>query len=248
MEDSVAITIKTLDQESRVLVGAHTERKLADAQILHVPYVIGADGHDSFVRRALNIQFPEVGPAQYYGIFEFKSDFDLHHEVRVVLTENSTDTLWPLLDGYCRWCFQLTNYSDITAESMKEKLLSSGFGHFSPKRVKDRSLGGGSDDFPVLHPGKLSTLLAERASWFNGRVGDFSWRTVVIFERRLASSFGQDRVWLAGDAAHVTTPAGVHSMNLGLFEASDLAEAIGDVLHATGSVGELDQIPSSLDC
>jgi 2-polyprenyl-6-methoxyphenol hydroxylase-like FAD-dependent oxidoreductase len=124
---------------------------------------------------------------------------------------------------------------------MKEKLLSSGLGHFSTRRVKDRSLGSGSDDFPVLHPDKLRTLLAERASWFNGRVGDFSWRTVVMFERRLASSFGQDRVWLAGDAAHVTTPAGVHSMNLGLFEASDLAEAIAHVLHATGSVGELDK-------
>jgi 2-polyprenyl-6-methoxyphenol hydroxylase-like FAD-dependent oxidoreductase len=240
-EDSVAITINNLDGEPRVRAGAPAECKLADAQILHVPYVIGTDGHDSFVRRALNIPFPEVGPAQHYGIFEFKSDFDLCHEARVVLTENSTDILWPLPVGYCRWSFQLPDCSDLTDKSMKEKLLSSGLRHFSAKRVKDRSLGTTSDDFSVLHPGKLSTLLAERASWFNGRIGDFSWRTVVMFERRLASSFGKGRVWLAGDAAHVTTPAGVHSMNLGLFEANELAEAIAHVLHATGSVGELDK-------
>ena len=117
--------------------------RLPIPKALHVPYVIGTDGHDSFVRRALNIPFPEIGPAHYYRTFEFKSDFDLHHEVRVVLAENSTDILWALQDGYCRWSFQLPGSSDVTAESMKEKLLSSGLGHFPAKRMKDRSLAGG---------------------------------------------------------------------------------------------------------
>ena len=112
------LTINTIDRESRVPAGAHNECELADAQILHVPYVIGADGHNSFVRRALNTPFPEVGPAQYYGIFEFTSDFDLHHEARVVLTESSTDILWPLPDGYCRWSFQLPDYSEVATASV----------------------------------------------------------------------------------------------------------------------------------
>ena len=51
------------------------------------------------------------------------------------------------------------------------------------------------------------------------------------FERRLARRFGKGRVWLAGDAAHVTSPLGNQSMNAGLQEASTLvarmAAAIG---------------------
>ena len=50
------------------------------------------------------------------------------------------------------------------------------------------------------------------------------------FERRLASSFGDGRLWLAGDAAHLTGPGGVQSMNLGLAEASDLTTRIAGVL------------------
>ena len=62
-QDFVAVRINNLDGGSRVRAGAHTERKFADAQILYVPYVIGTDEYDSFVRCALNIPFPEVGPA-----------------------------------------------------------------------------------------------------------------------------------------------------------------------------------------
>ena len=46
------------------------------------------------------------------------------------------------------------------------------------------------------------------------------------FERRLARSFGSGRVWLAGDAAHVTSPFGGQSMNGGLFEVHDLTSRI----------------------
>jgi 2-polyprenyl-6-methoxyphenol hydroxylase-like FAD-dependent oxidoreductase len=37
-------------------------------------------------------------------------------------------------------------------------------------------------------------------------------------------------MWLAGDAAHMTGPAGIQSMNVGLIEAHDLANRIADVL------------------
>ena len=47
-----------------------------------------------------------------------------------------------------------------------------------------------------------------------------------IFERRLATSFGRDNVWLAGDSGHVTGPVGVQSMNVGLREADEVATMI----------------------
>jgi len=52
----------------------------------------------------------------------------------------------------------------------------------------------------------------------------------VRFERRLASRFGRDRCWLAGDAAHMTGPVGVQGVNVGLREARDLVERIAGIV------------------
>ncbi len=73
---------------------------------------------------------------------------------------------------------------------------------------------------------RLRRLLAERAPWYADGGTCIEWGTVMHFERRLARSFGKGRVWLAGDAAHVTSPFGGQSMNGGLFEARDLAARI----------------------
>jgi len=73
---------------------------------------------------------------------------------------------------------------------------------------------------------RLGGLIAERAPWFRGRVGAVAWTAVGLFERKLATSFGSGRVWLAGDAAHLTGPLGAQSMNVGLRESRDLAKAV----------------------
>jgi 2-polyprenyl-6-methoxyphenol hydroxylase-like FAD-dependent oxidoreductase len=203
---------------------------VAHTQNISVPYVAGADGHNSRVRRSLNIDFPEVGPAAYFAVFEFKSDIDLKNEMRVVLTPDATSVLWPLPGGYVRWSFQLPNYKDEDAEALKDKLFAAGFGYFPTKRYKDRSIQSGSDEIPLLQEEHLKELLADRAPWFDGSIGEFSWRTIVRFERRQAGAYGRDRMWLAGDAAHVTMPAGVQSMNMGLFEGHDLALTLSRIL------------------
>ena len=70
---------------------------------------------------------------------------------------------------------------------------------------------------------QLEALLKERAPWYRESPSAIDWGAVMHFERRLARSFGEKRVWLAGDAAHVTNPFGGQSVNGGLFEAHDLA-------------------------
>jgi len=73
---------------------------------------------------------------------------------------------------------------------------------------------------------RLRRMLAERAPWRQGAVGEIDWGTVTHFERRLARPFGRKQAWLAGDAAHVTGPFGGQSMNVGLAEAHGLVERI----------------------
>jgi len=87
---------------------------------------------------------------------------------------------------------------------------------------------------------RLQALLAERAPWCSDGLSALDWGSVMHFERRLARSFGEGRVWLAGDAAHVTSPFGGQSMNGGLREAHELVSRIADCEKGTGRLEALE--------
>jgi 2-polyprenyl-6-methoxyphenol hydroxylase-like FAD-dependent oxidoreductase len=89
------------------------------------------------------------------------------------------------------------------------------------------------DENPALET--LQQLIRERAPWFRPRPEQLGWVTTSSFERRIASRFGADRMWLAGDAAHVTSPIGFQSMNRGFVEASALAELVSQQLRGEES-------------
>jgi 2-polyprenyl-6-methoxyphenol hydroxylase-like FAD-dependent oxidoreductase len=76
---------------------------------------------------------------------------------------------------------------------------------------------------------RLGELIGARAPWFTATPTRLYWSTLGLFERRVARRFGTGGVWLAGDAAHLAAPVGVHSMNSGLFEARELAARISRI-------------------
>jgi len=86
---------------------------------------------------------------------------------------------------------------------------------------------------------RLHELLSSRAPWFRGTVGAIEWTAVGLFERKLAASFGGGRVFMAGDAAHLTGPLGGQSMNVGLREADELASCLVRALAPGGTAGAL---------
>lgn len=88
---------------------------------------------------------------------------------------------------------------------------------------------------------RLEELLAARAPWWTARPTQVYWSTLAVFDRRLARTFGQGRVWLAGDAAHQAAPVGVHSMNSGLVEARELAARMSSLLRAGGAAAPLEE-------
>jgi 2-polyprenyl-6-methoxyphenol hydroxylase-like FAD-dependent oxidoreductase len=190
----------------------------------HAQYLIGADGHFSMVRRKLGIEFPKVAPTQSFAVFEFKTDYRHNNEARIVLGDEGASVLWPLPGGYCRWGFEI---EETAAEQFS--------------RDKDRLfMQVGSHGYHVLEAEMLEEMLHQRAPWFDGSVGQFRWRMIVRFEKRLADRFGNGRVWLAGDAGHLTGPIGMQSMNVGINEGELLGNIVADVI-----VGRTD--PNALD-
>jgi len=91
---------------------------------------------------------------------------------------------------------------------------------------------------------RLEQLIAARAPWCTTRPTLIYWSTLGLFESRLARSFGNGGVWLAGDAAHQAAPVGVHSMNSGLVEARELASRISQIQRASGAPSLLEQFAS----
>lgn len=85
-----------------------------------------------------------------------------------------------------------------------------------------------------LGASELSELHRARMPWH--ALGDerVEWSGVRPFEPAMAQRWGQGRVWLVGDAGHVASPIGAHSLNVGLREARDLAVAIVDCLSGRG--------------
>ena len=92
---------------------------------------------------------------------------------------------------------------------------------------------------------RLREQLAAWAPWFRWDVGGIEWTAVGLFERKLATSFGAGRVWMAGDAAHLTGPLGGQSMNVGLREADDLAQRLARVLRPGAPAGLFDDYNAS---
>jgi 2-polyprenyl-6-methoxyphenol hydroxylase-like FAD-dependent oxidoreductase len=222
-QDKVVATVDKMVKESVGYAVARTEWMIAKSYDVEASMVIGADGHHSFVRRSLGIDFPDLGGTQHFAVFECESDADLGHEMRINLGPQTTDVLWPLAEGRCRWSFQ--QLESAAPESTRTK-------HRIPVEI-------GGARFPLLDEGTLSTLIAERAPWFEGKVEKVNWRIVVRFERRLAEAFGRKRVWLAGDAGHLTGPVGMQSMNIGLREAHELVDLMTGVLRENASDEQL---------
>jgi len=186
-------------------------------------FIVGADGHRSIVRKTLDMDYAEAGPTEAFAVFEFHTDADLAGEVRIVFDRGTTNVLWPLPGGRCRWSFQC----DQTGASAE------------PRSKRRLTVPIGRQAFPYLPGGQLGELIQTRAPWFTGKARNIDWSMEVRFDRRLANLYGRDRIWIVGDAAHLTGPVGGQSLNMGLRESADLAWRLVRILREAAPLGSL---------
>ncbi len=219
----IAADIERLSRDSSGYALASTGTVIDKTFTTLAELVIGADGHRSAVRRLIDIGFEPFGEPQLFAVFEFTITGKSYHEVRVVLDEETVSVLWPLPDGRCRWSFQLPG-------AVEDEI----------PRIKSRfSVQVGQQPYPFVREENLEKFIARRAPWFAGRADKIRWSLAVQFENRLAESFGRDRTWLVGDSSHITGPAGIQSMNLGLCEARELADLAAGVVRGETSLETL---------
>jgi 2-polyprenyl-6-methoxyphenol hydroxylase-like FAD-dependent oxidoreductase len=165
-----------------------------------------------------------AGAPELFAIYEFKSAGKLDDEVRIVFDLGTSNIFWPLSDGRGRWSFQAAGNWPSAESPVKER---------SVFRIAQPAVDRATQQ-------DLDRLIERLAPWFKRDISEVYWYAEAEFHPYLGKRFGQGRCWLAGDAAHQTGPAGVQSMNLGLAEASELAETIAGILLNKGSLNLLD--------
>ena len=223
-EDSVVATVEQLEGTAMGYIAPHWETMVKKRFPIRAQFLVGADGHNSLVRQRLGIEYELSGTAQSFVGCEFTSETSGEDEVRVVMDETTTNVLWPLSENRYRWTFQLI-HSEAPAEFPEKERLSA---PQAEKLLNDRIRAN------------LHKLVHGRAPWFTAEIKDILWCKQARFEQRLGKSFGRDRCWLAGDAAHQTGPVGVQSLNAGFAEAEQLAGILTKILHEEAPMAALE--------
>ena len=217
--EAVTASIEKLTLTSVGYPFARSEEMVQSAAEVEASYVVGADGAESHVRQILGIPMEDAGPASTYEVIEFDCLSANPREVRISLAPGSADVYWPQQGSVCRWSLELAGKAEASEE----------------RPGKERRAVVMLDDEPDAEAREqLTRELAARSPWFVAGVREIDWRTTVRFAPRVASSFGRDRIWLAGDAGHQANPIGMQSMNVGLREALDLGTRITGVLRNAG--------------
>ncbi len=92
-------------------------------------------------------------------------------------------------------------------------------------------------DAEVLRPGVVQRLLASRGAAPGSQIVR---QTVYTFHARIADRWADRRVFLAGDAAHLTPPFAGQGMNSGIRDAHNLAWKLAEVVRGNLADGVLE--------
>jgi 2-polyprenyl-6-methoxyphenol hydroxylase-like FAD-dependent oxidoreductase len=164
------------------------------AERLHAHYLVGCDGAHSSVRHGAGIRFEGAAYPQTFALADLDVDGDLEQDVAHAFLGAGTLFFFPLA-GPATW-----------------RMLG--------MRPRDGTTGGA----PERTEPSLAEVQAIADAFTSGTLSlrDPVWLTYFRLHHRHAARYRAGRVFLAGDAAHVHSPAGAQGMNTGIQEAWNL--------------------------
>ncbi|KAG0246615.1 FAD binding domain-containing protein [Mortierella sp. GBAus27b] len=208
------------ETESKILGTVETdpeeEGKKYETQVVRSRYLIAADGGKSAVRHRLNIAFMgrtlDNSAVLYDGQVECDIPFD---DVTVVNGVNGhVMGVFPMHDGQVRIIVDNGTRTPEEHAALKSEDLT--------VEQLEALIN------PIIAPAKFKSLSC-------------SWLTYYRVNERQAEHFSyKNKIFLAGDAAHVHSPAGGQGMNMGLQDSHNLAWKLALVLHGVAPESLLD--------
>ncbi|MGW2018463.1 FAD-dependent monooxygenase [Streptomyces sp. NPDC001927] len=193
---------------------------------LRVRYLIGCDGAHSTVRKGLGLGFEGGAFPEEYMLGDVEADWDMPYGYGIrslhVAEDGSTDDLLVCipLPGKGRYRMSMTVPPELSTHSDGD-----GVAH---------GLEGGR--VPEL---SHIQAVVDRLAPVPARVSELRWSSVFRISHRIVDRYGEGRVFVAGDAAHIHPPTGAQGMNTGIQDACNLAWKLALVLRGEAGPGLL---------
>jgi hypothetical protein len=169
-------------------------------------YVIGADGAHSIVRKELGLRFDGAPYPQGFLLADCRVDWPLDHDhLKIFVCDRNIAVFLPLRGGEVGRIIAIQPYAEEAP---------------GPEEV------AGSAPATLA---EVETALRAVAK-VPVTLRDPRWVTRYHLHHRGVNRYGEGRVFVAGDAAHIHSPAGGQGMNTGLQDAANLAWKLALVL------------------
>ena len=182
-------------------------------QTISASYLIGCDGGRSTVRKALDIAFEGYTHPERFLVLTTPFSFDTTY------AECSRN----YFSDANEWC-ALFKVTGDESKGLWRVLFPTRLGETDAQALDEASVQQRlqnffpkSGDYPVFH------------------------RNIYNVHQRVAASFRKDRVFLAGDAAHVNNPLGGLGLNFGIHDAVELADLLGKVIRGEADESALEE-------
>lgn len=188
--------------------GATAVAELGDGDEVRAQWIVGCDGTASVIRQAAGIAFPGVKLSERFLLADVHLDWDV---------DRSGTTGWIHPDGI------------LGAMPMPDP---GGRDDLWRLFVYDPTSGQKPSDSEIR--ARIEQVLPHRT----GRhvtVGGAEWLSVFTVHRRLADSYRNGRMLIAGDAAHAHAPFGGQGMLTGIGDAENLAFKLALVIRKLAS-------------
>ncbi|HSI39070.1 MAG TPA: FAD-dependent monooxygenase [Xanthobacteraceae bacterium] len=187
-------------------------------------YVVGCDGAHSTVRRSLGIAFEGEAFPMLFMLGDVQIGWDLPRGMALRAlrpVENAAPDMFIAIP--------LPEPGRYRVSALAPDGLDAG--------------GGSEHGLQAELPGPdLATLqeVADRLLPEPATLSDLRWSSLFRISMRLAARYGEGRVFLAGDAAHIHPPTGGQGMNTGIQDAYNLAWKLARVAGGTAPAALLD--------
>lgn len=192
-------------------------------------WLVGADGAHSPVRKGAGLTFLGETYESGFALADVRIDWSLPHDEVLVFPGNGEYGLTAV--------FPLP---DRTGESGGNRYRLTW--EFEPTRkvgAGEHAQHGRVTDVPEPTLADAQKILDERVA-FPATAHDPVWFANFRVNSRMAAAYRSGRVFLAGDAAHIHSPAGGQGMNTGLQDAFNLAWKLALVERGTAKPAILD--------
>ncbi len=209
-----------LEDFSQTDAGVTTRMKDKDSvgslQTIEAKYLAGCDGPKSPVRHGLGLSFEGGTFERLFYVADVEIDWNFSHDaLHVCLTRNSFVAFFPMPNG--------------PQEKNRYRIV----GAFPEGFDKDAGKDEGKDEGDVVYE-VIERRIREETE-IDLQISRVNWFSTYKVHSRHVERFSKGRCFLAGDSAHVHTPAGGQGMNTGIQDAYNLAWKLAFVLKENAS-------------